>query len=41
MALVSVGRLSTPAQLHGSVVGWMTAKAHNGKEGLDGVRVSS
>ena len=31
----------TPAKLHGGVLGWMTAKAHTGEEGLGGVRVSS
>ena len=30
----------TPAKPHGGVVGQMTANAHTGEEGLDGVRVS-
>ena len=30
----------TPGKLHSGVVGWVTANAHTGKEGLDGVGVS-
>ena len=31
----------TPAKPHGGVIGWMTANACTGKEGLDGVGVSN
>ena len=31
----------TPAKPHGGGVGWTTANSHTGKEGLDGVGVSS
>ena len=31
----------TPVKLHGGVIGQMTANSHTGKEGLDGVGVSS